>query len=124
MAASDFNLTPTLVEPQTPKVNIAVSSTDSGKKDYQLYTSTINKKYRLIFTGISDTNGKTIIDHYNARFGAYEAFDWLNANIPTYIKTLHGITSENMNVRWVTDSLKITMRDRIYMDIEIEVECT
>lgn len=106
MAADDFALTPTWVYPETPKYNNVTTQSESMKKEYYNISANAVEKFRLKFEGMSDTNFKTLFDHYKGRYAGYDEFIWLNANIPSYILTLLGLTSENLTGRWVQDSFK------------------
>lgn len=123
MAADDFALTPTWVYPEEPEFHTIVTQTEGFKKDYQSVSSNAVTKFRLAFIGLSDANTKTLRDHYNARYGGYDEFSWLNANIPTYIKSLLGLTSEDLTGRWVQGSFRITPKATVY-DAEITFERT
>jgi len=121
MAAGDFGLTPTWVHPEEPEFNVVVTQSDNLKKDRQTISTNAVNKYRMIFTGLSDTDYKTLYDHYVARKGSFSSFTWLNTNIPAYLKTLLGITSGTLTIRWVDGTFKSTPRPRSW-DAEIVAE--
>jgi len=123
MGASDFSVMPTWVYDMEPEFNVIVSDTENLKKDRQVVSADAVYKYKLVFKGIADSAYKTIRDHFVARKGGYESFLWKNAYIPTYLKTLLGITTTDITCRWVEGTLSSTPAERSWdVDIEIEVE--
>lgn len=121
MAADDFALTPTWVYPEEPEYHNVITQSESQKKDYQNVSTTSIEKFKLKFEGMSDANFKTLYDHQKGRYGGYDLFAWLNANIPAYIKTLLGITSENLSGRWIFGTFKFTPKAHSW-DAEIIFE--
>ena len=121
MAADDFALTPTWVYPEEPEYHNVITQAESQKKDYQNVSTTSIEKFKLKFEGMSDANFKIFYDHQKGRYGGYDLFAWLNANIPAYIKTLLGITSENLSGRWISGTFKFTPKAHSW-DAEIIFE--
>ncbi len=121
MAADDFALTPTWVQIEEPEYNNVITQSESMKKEFMNIATTPIEKFKLKFEGMSDANFKTLYDHYKGRYGGYDVFAWLNANIPAYIKTLLGLTTENLSGRWVTGSFKPKVRAKSF-DAEIVFE--
>ena len=121
MAASDFTLIPTWVQPLEPIFNTLITQSETMKKEYQNISATSVKKYELKFEGLSDANFKVLFDHYNARYAGYASFVWKNAYIPGYLKTLLAITTGDITGRWVFGSFKYTLRATAW-DAEITLE--
>lgn len=112
MAASDFSLMPTLVIPEEPEYHNIESQADSMKKEYFNISSTPVERFKLKFDGLSDSDFKILYDHVKARYGGYGLFDWLNAYIPGYLKTLLGITSGDLSGRWVDGSFRFDVKPK------------
>jgi hypothetical protein len=118
---ADFTLTPTWAYPEEPEFHNVITQSESMKKDYQNISTTAVQRFILEFTGLSDANFKTLYDHYNGGYGSYDLFNWLNANIPGYLKTLLGITSENLSGRWVDGSFSFKLKSHSW-DAKIKFE--
>ena len=121
MAADDFTLLPTWVYPDVPEYHNIETQSESMKKEYYNLSSTPVERFRLKFEGMSDANFKILFDHYKGRYGGYDEFAWLNAYIPAYIKTLLGITTEDLTGRWVNGSLKFDPKPKSW-DAEVVFE--
>ncbi len=107
---ANFTLTPTWAYPEEPEFHNVITESESMKKDYQNISTTAVQRFVFEFIGLSDANFKTLYDHYNGEYGSYALFNWLNANIPDYLKTLLGITSENLSGRWVEGSFSFKLK--------------
>ena len=114
MAADDFTLTPTWVIPENPEYHNMISKSDSMKKEYFNISSTPTEKFKLKWDGLSDADFKTLYDHVKGRYGGYDLFAWLNANIPSYLLTLLGLTSENLSGRWVDGTFKFNPKAKFW----------
>lgn len=121
MAADDFSLMPTWVENEPPEFHNVITQTEGFKKDYQNISVNAIEKFKLIYTGLSDANAKVLRDHYNARYGGYDSFAWKNAYIPTFLKNILGLTTEDLTGRWIDGSLSLRVRSSCY-DAEIVFE--
>jgi len=108
MAADDFTLMPTWVDPLEPEYNTVITPTESMKKEYMSVSANATEKFKLKFEGLSDANFKTLFDHYKGRYAGYDAFAWKNAAIPAYILTLLGLTTEDLTGRWVEKSFQFS----------------
>lgn len=121
MADSDFTILPTWVIVEEPEYHNIESQSDSMKKEYFNLSYTPTEKFKLKFDGLSDSQFKILYDHYKERYGGYALFVWLNAYIPTYIKTLLGITTGDLSGRWVGGSFKFNPKPK-YFTAEITFE--
>jgi hypothetical protein len=119
--ANDFSKLPTWVHVEEPEFNIVVSKSENMKKDRQIISSNAIYRFRLVFTGIDDTAMNTIWEHYIAVKGSYTSFLWKNTYIPTILKTLLDITSEDITMRWIEGSFQPTIRPHGF-DLEIRAE--
>ena len=108
MAADDFTLMPTWVDPLEPEYNTVITPTESMKKEYMNISVNATEKFKLKYEGLSDANFKILFDHYKDRYGGYDAFAWKNVAIPAYIQTLLGLTTEDLIGRWVEKSFKFS----------------
>jgi len=105
---ADFTLMPTWVDPLEPEYNTIITQTESMKKEYLNLSANATEKFKLRYEGLSDANFKTLFDHYKGEYGGYAAFAWKNAYIPSYIKTLLGITTGDLTGRWVEKSFNFS----------------
>jgi len=112
MADDDFTLSPTWVDVLEPEYANVITETDTMKKDYQNLSTTPLEQFVLRFEGLSDANAEVLYEHYKGRYGGYDAFAWLNANIPAYIIDILDLGSSNLSGRWVPGSLKLTPKAR------------
>lgn len=108
MAADDFTLMPTWVDPLEPEYNNVITPTESMKKEYMNISANATEKFKLRYEGLSDANFKTLFDHYKGRYGGYDVFAWKNAAIPAYILTLLGLTTEDLTGRWVEKTFQFS----------------
>lgn len=118
---ADFALTPTWVFPERPEYHNVITQSESMKKEFFNISSTPTEKFQLKFEGMSDANFKILYDHQKGQYGGYALFNWLNANIPAYIKTLLGLTTENLSGRWVDDTFNFNPKSHSF-DAEIIFE--
>lgn len=121
MAADDFAHTPTWVDVLEPVYPNVISATDTMKKDYQNLSTTPVERFVLKFRGVSDANAELIYEHYKGRYGGYDSFVWLNANIPAEVIDLLDLGAGTLTGRWVEGSFKIVTKARSY-DIDITFE--
>lgn len=105
---ADFTLVPTWVHPEEPEFHNIETQSESMKKEYYNLSTSAVEKFRLVFEGLSDANFKTLRDHYMGRYGGFDSFLWKNSAIPEDIKTLLGLTTNDLTGRWVTGSFKHT----------------
>jgi len=105
---ADFQLMPTWVDPLEPEYHNVITPTESMKKEYMNISTNATEKFKLKFEGLSDANFKILFDHYKGQYSGYAVFDWKNAYIPGYLKTLLGITSGDLTGRWVEKSFKFS----------------
>jgi len=121
MPADDFSLKPNWVHPLEPTYNNVITQSESMKKEFLNLSTTGEERFRLEYKGLTDANFKTLYDHYKGRYGGYDSFLWLNAYIPAYILTLLGLTSENLEGRWVDGTFKFIPKSSSW-DAEITFE--
>ena len=119
--AGDFQLKPTWVKIKEPKYNTVITQSESMKKEYRLIATTPTEQFVLQYEGLSDANFKVLYDHYKSCYGGYDSFDWKNAYIPDYILSALGLTTEDLNGRWVEGSLTPTPKSHSW-DCEITSE--
>lgn len=116
-AGASFTFVPTWVYPIEPEFYNIITPSESQKKEYFNLSSTSVDKYRLRFSGVTDTTyngGSGILDHFNGQYGGYQSFPW--TSVPSYINSGASITG-----RWIDGTFKATPLSNGW-DIEIEFE--
>jgi len=121
VAADDFTLKPTWVFPSEPEFYNVVTPSESMKKEYLNISATPVEKFRLKFDGLSDANFEILRDHYKGRYGGFDNFAWKNAAIPSYILSLLGLTTEDIDGRWIQGTFNATPKANSW-DAEITFE--
>ena len=106
MAASDFTIVPTWVEPLEPEFHNIVTPSESMKKNYQNISTNAILKYKLIFKGLGETNFWLLRNHYYDRQGGYASFVW--TSVPAWIDTNQDDLADGSNItgRWVEGTFK------------------
>lgn len=100
MAAPNFDITPTWVIPVEDKYNVLSTRSDSFKKEYNLLSTIPNRSYKLIITGVTDTDFLNRVEgHWRGVSGTFAAFHWIT--VPSYIDGGGG-TGVSMYGRWAT----------------------
>jgi len=114
MAADDFSLKPTWVEPESPEYHNVITKAESYKKVFTNISTTPTRIFKLKFDGLSDTDYATLKTHYEGRMGGYDSFSW--TSVPAYIDSGTSKTG-----RWVDGSLKATPQAK-HWEVEIQFE--
>lgn len=111
---ADFTSVPTWVEPESPEYHTLVTEAESMKKRFQSLSASPVEKFKLTFTGVSDTTYATIKTHFDGQLGGYDEFTW--KSVPSYIDA-----GANKTGRWVEGSFKQTPRAKGW-DLELTFE--
>ena len=93
----DFDVTPTWVYPEIEEYNVIVSAAEDMKKEYYLLSPTPAVKYKLEFSGVSDSTFAFILSHYRDVSGPFASFNW--TAVPSYIDGGDGL-GVDMTGRW------------------------
>ena len=112
MPASDFTIIPSFVEPVLPSFSTSISVAEDLSKDYECIEEEGYNRFKFTFDGISDSEHKTIRDHFISVVGETNTFLWKNSAIPSYIKSLLGITISDLTGRWVSGSFSTKISPR------------
>jgi len=121
MAADDFNIMPTWVQPFAPDYPNVITESENYKKDYQNLSDAPVKRYKLIFNGLSDANFETLYDHFYSRYAGYDDFAWKSTAIPTYINSVFDLGGGDLAGRWVEGTFKFSVKAN-HWDAEVVFE--
>jgi len=99
MAAPNFDITPTWVYPQEEEYNVITTRADTFKQEYNLLSDIPNRRYKLVITGVTDTDFLNRIQgHWRSVSGTFAAFHWIT--VPSYIDGGAGV-GVSMYGRWI-----------------------
>jgi hypothetical protein len=114
----NFDVTPTLVIPIEETYHVQKSIAEGFKKEYMLVSKWPTQRYKLLFSGITDTNfDNNILAHYRAVSDGYAPFYW--TTVPDYIDTGFG-SGVSLKGRWLKRPRFIPQKN--YWNIELNFE--
>ena len=95
----DFNsVTPTWVHPIETSYNVYSTQNPFAQKSYFLLSNIPRRRFKLMFSGVTDGDFAGILSHWQGVSGAYSSFTW--TTVPSYIDGGGGLGA-SLSGRWV-----------------------